>query len=353
MVHRRAPQRGRHLAWHGGDGAFFGHKRPRRRGLPRAGFGLVPRSLGGRDRWRRRRAAPIWPWGTGHEIGHGGRLPRPEGHPRLRAAAARHGLAAERGGGGSRRRRRHLAYLAAGPYRRCPAQPGAVVSEHPAWPARRDAVQGHGHRQNGPRRRLAGGRQRHRQAAAAVSGHGRPGCRAGGPLDRSVFRRTDRPRRQLNIGVFQAGDWPSTVAGRAVMECRVAFIPPQTRQEVQREIESRIAEVASADPWLREHPPAVEWFGWQADPWRQDERHPFISTLGDAVEHVTGQQPPREASTGGLDARLCGAFGIPAACIGARGANMHSIDEYVDLDTVIETTKIIAATIVSWCGVAG
>ncbi len=157
----------------------------------------------------------------------------------------------------------------------------------------------------------------------------------------------------LNIGVFQAGDWPSTVAGRAVMECRVAFIPPQTRQEVQREIESRIAEVASADPWLREHPPAVEWFGWQADPWRQDERHPFISTLGDAVEHVTGQQPPREASTGGLDARLCGAFGIPAACIGARGANMHGIDEYVDLDTVIETTKIIAATIVSWCGVAG
>jgi acetylornithine deacetylase len=157
----------------------------------------------------------------------------------------------------------------------------------------------------------------------------------------------------LNIGVFQAGDWPSTVAGRAVMECRMAFIPPQTRAEVRREVESRIADIAATDPWLREHPPAVEWFGWQADPWRQDDRDPFIITLGDAVERVAGIQPPRQASTGGLDARLCGPFGIPAACIGARGANMHGIDEYVEIDSIVETTKIIGATIISWCGVAG
>ena len=156
----------------------------------------------------------------------------------------------------------------------------------------------------------------------------------------------------LNIGNLHAGDWPSTVAGRAVMECRVAFIPPQTRQEVRREVEQRIATVAQADPWLREHPPTVEWFGWQADPWRQDDQDPFIQTLAEAATEVTGERPSMAAATAGLDARFAGYFGLPAACIGARGANMHGIDEYVEVESVVETTRIIAATIVRWCGVA-
>ncbi len=164
-----------------------------------------------------------------------------------------------------------------------------------------------------------------------------------GPTGRAV---------NLNIGVMRAGDWPSTVAGRADMECRIAFIPPQTREDVRREVEERIAEVARADEWLRAYPPIVEWFGWQADPWRQDTASPFITTHSAAATAVTGSPPPLEASTGGLDARFAGPLGIPAACIGARVGGMHGVDEHVEVESVIETVKIIAATIVSWCGVS-
>jgi len=103
----------------------------------------------------------------------------------------------------------------------------------------------------------------------------------------------------LNIGALRAGDWPSTVAGRAEMDCRIAFIPPQTMGDVRREVEARIAEAVASDPWLREHPPTVEWFGWQAEPWRQDATHPFVSTLAEVTELVTGTPPPLAASTGG------------------------------------------------------
>ncbi|HVC81329.1 MAG TPA: ArgE/DapE family deacylase [Chloroflexota bacterium] len=164
----------------------------------------------------------------------------------------------------------------------------------------------------------------------------------GGLSDRAV---------NLCVGTFHAGDWPSTVAGSAAMECRIGFIPPQTMDEVRQEVEARVALVASADPWLREYPPTVEWFDWQAGPWRQDASHPFIQAMAGVVEEVTGARPPLVASTAGLDTRFCGDFGIPAACIGARGADMHGIDEWVDLDTVIETTQILAAAIVEWCGV--
>jgi acetylornithine deacetylase len=111
----------------------------------------------------------------------------------------------------------------------------------------------------------------------------------GGLSDRAV---------NLNIGTLHAGDWPSTVAGRAEMECRVAFIPPQTREEVRREVEDRIAAVAARDPW------------------RQDAAHPFVTTLADVATEVTGERPPLVAATAGL-----------AACIGARGDGMHGIDE--------------------------
>src|SRR5881398_2249892 len=52
----------------------------------------------------------------------------------------------------------------------------------------------------------------------------------GGLSDRAV---------NLNVGVLRAGDWPSTVAGRADMECRIAFIPPQPMEEVRCEVEER------------------------------------------------------------------------------------------------------------------
>ncbi len=164
----------------------------------------------------------------------------------------------------------------------------------------------------------------------------------GGLSDRAV---------NLCVGTFHAGDWPSTVAGSAAMECRIGFIPPQTMAEVRREVEERVALTATADPWLREYPPTVTWFDWQADPWRQDESHPFIQVMADVVEKVTGFVPPLVANTAGLDTRFCGDFGIAAACIGARGADMHGIDEWVDLGSVIETTQILATAIVDWCGV--
>jgi acetylornithine deacetylase len=154
----------------------------------------------------------------------------------------------------------------------------------------------------------------------------------------------------LNIGTFRAGDWPSTVAGQASMECRISFIPPQTMAEVRREVEERVAATAAADAWLRAHSPQVEWFGWQAGPWRQDPDHPFVQTLAAAVEAVAGVRPPLEAVTAGLDARLAGHFDMPAACLGARGEGMHSADEYVEVDSVIEATRTIAAAIVFWCG---
>jgi acetylornithine deacetylase len=45
-------------------------------------------------------------------------------------------------------------------------------------------------------------------------------------------------------------------------------------------------------------------------------------------------------------------YGKPALAYGPTGANFHGHDEYVNLGSVMEITKVIARFIMDWCGVA-
>jgi acetylornithine deacetylase len=153
----------------------------------------------------------------------------------------------------------------------------------------------------------------------------------------------------LNIGTFHAGDWPSNVAGWATMECRMSFVPGETEESVRKEVEERIADVAFKDEWLKEHPPEVEWFGWHANPWLQSPDDPFIHLMVKKGSEVLGYEPPIVGKPAGVDARFCSEFNISSCCLGPEGGLFHGIDEYVELDTVVQTAKIVALVVLDWC----
>ncbi|MBI4280084.1 MAG: ArgE/DapE family deacylase [Armatimonadetes bacterium] len=167
-----------------------------------------------------------------------------------------------------------------------------------------------------------------------------------------LFERSVGRSCHLNIGAHRAGDWPSTVAGWAVMECRISFVPGERMEDVRREVEAVIAKAAAADPWLAEHPPVVEWFGWHGDPWVQDEGHPLVQTVRDAVESVTGQPAPVHGKAAGMDTRFAMYFGMPALSYGPGGERTHGLDEYVERESVIRCAKVLALSALRWCGVA-
>ena len=153
----------------------------------------------------------------------------------------------------------------------------------------------------------------------------------------------------LNIGTLKAGDWPSTVAGFAEMECRISFIPGESIAETKRAVEQVIGEVAREDSWLKDHPPQVEWFGWQTEPWYQEPDDPFIQTVLPCFEDAFGRTFTIAGTTAGLDNRFSSYFGFPSICFGPDGNNYHSFDEYVDLDSLVLTTKAIALATAEWC----
>ena len=153
----------------------------------------------------------------------------------------------------------------------------------------------------------------------------------------------------LNIGTLKSGDWPSTVAGFAEMECRISYIPGESMAEIKKTVEDVVRQTAQADSWLRDHPPELEWFGWQAEPWYQDPKDAFIQGVLDTLETVRGEKMEVFGATAGLDTRFSSYFGFPAISFGPVGDHEHGCDEYVDLDSLPLVTQMIALVTLDWC----
>jgi acetylornithine deacetylase len=165
-----------------------------------------------------------------------------------------------------------------------------------------------------------------------------------------LFEKRDGRSCNLSIGTFHAGDWPSTVAGSATMEGRLSFVPGERMVDVQGEVEKTIRSVAQQDEWLREHPPTVEWFGWHAEPWEQSPDDPFIRVFADTTRDVLGIEPDIAGLTAGLDARFGAYFDTPGLAFGPTGGNIHGVDEWVEIESIVQATKVLACAIIDWCG---
>jgi acetylornithine deacetylase len=164
-----------------------------------------------------------------------------------------------------------------------------------------------------------------------------------------VEKQTGRPCN-LSLGKLNAGDWVSTVAGWAVLEGRVGFVPGETKKQVQDQIEQAVSEAVRGDDWFREHPPRVEWFGWMTDPWVEPQDSLFLKEFLSVGERVLGGQPIILGSSGGLDNRFAPYFDTPSFSFGPAGGNHHSIDEYVEIPSLMRVTKTLAVFAAEWCG---
>jgi len=154
----------------------------------------------------------------------------------------------------------------------------------------------------------------------------------------------------LGICKIKAGKWPSSLPDECVMEGSIECLPDEDIKAVRERFKEYIERVARADPWLREHPPKVEWFGLWLESCLTDPEHPIIPTLKKNYNEVTGFEPI-VIGGGGSDLRCLTKYAETPAVVfgGGTGEGAHGIDEYVEIDSLIDSTKTIALTILDWC----
>lgn len=157
----------------------------------------------------------------------------------------------------------------------------------------------------------------------------------------------------LNVGVMRGGDWPSTVAGESVIQCRLALFPGGSVDELRARVEETVAAAASGDPGLNGFQVEVVYDGFACEGYTLDADSPVATTLGRAIERTSGAAPPLFGSTATTDARNFQLYGSsPALCFGPHAENVHGIDERVLLSSMVETAQALGLFISDWCGLA-
>ncbi|RJG44895.1 ArgE/DapE family deacylase [Mesorhizobium sp. DCY119] len=155
----------------------------------------------------------------------------------------------------------------------------------------------------------------------------------------------------FNPGKIRGGDWASSTPAWCELDCRIAVLPGTPLDAFRQEIIDVVMKAAAADPFLAANPPEVIWNGFQADDYILEPGGEFETAVRAAHLATTGQDAEDWLITGVTDSRFYGRYyDIPSLCYGARGLRAHGFDEYVELESVRQTTRVIADFIQRWCG---
>lgn len=158
----------------------------------------------------------------------------------------------------------------------------------------------------------------------------------------------------LCVGRVWSGVWASTVAESLTCEGRVGVAPSEDPADVRQAFANVIDQAAEHDPWLRDHPPRLEWWGAQFAPASTDPDHALPQTLINAHRDVTGQAPVIRGMPYGADMRLLvNQGGMPTVIYGPGDVRQaHAPDEYVPIADLETATRTLALSLLRFCGTA-
>ena len=154
------------------------------------------------------------------------------------------------------------------------------------------------------------------------------------------------------VGTVYGGDWASSVPDHVTVEGRMGLAPEESPEEARADMSAALARVAEGDPWLREHPPVLTWWGGRFLGARTPSEHPLVEAVGSAAESVLGRRPPLEGMTYGADLGLISRVGgTPGVLFGPGDIRRaHRPDEWVSVDELLATARTLAVAAVRFCG---
>lgn len=157
----------------------------------------------------------------------------------------------------------------------------------------------------------------------------------------------------INVGVVEGGDWPASVPAEVTMKGRVGWPPGESRADVREAIEGAIEAAASEDEWLAQHPPTVEWTGWNAAPHEVPRDAEIVEIVRENAESITGEEGTFVGGNAALDERFYQRYyDVPVVTAGPYGPNLHGVDEYTTVTSLLETAQTLAVSAIDYCGLA-
>jgi acetylornithine deacetylase len=167
-----------------------------------------------------------------------------------------------------------------------------------------------------------------------------------------AYRNIEHPLN-LNIGIIKGGDWPSTVPAEVELHGRMSYFPGDSYEDICRLIRNAVEGAAKADPWLRENPPALEFYGFKSDGHSLSKNLSAFEALNGCHKSLTGFDAEEKVCTCTTDLRSFVHFGKgQATCFGPVAENIHGSNERVNIESILHVCRVYSIFLARWSGLA-
>ncbi|TWT25355.1 M20 family metallopeptidase [Planomicrobium sp. CPCC 101110] len=154
----------------------------------------------------------------------------------------------------------------------------------------------------------------------------------------------------VNVGVIEGGTKINVVPGNCQIEVDFRVIPEHTLDEIYNRVMAMIESLKEEDSKLKVKVDRISSF--ETNPTVTGEDSPLIAQIQEANKEVTGKVLPVVGMLGQSDSRWFIQNGIPAINFGpgTNDNNLHGYDEFMDIDDLIQTTKVLAVLLKNYVG---
>jgi acetylornithine deacetylase len=149
----------------------------------------------------------------------------------------------------------------------------------------------------------------------------------------------------LHASLISGGQELSSYPEKCTVEIERRTLPHETIETVEAEFDAILRDLGSQDPKFQ----ARQRTTLLRPPFSVPEDAPIVQTLREQATSVLGRAPATMGAPFWMDAAFFAAAGIPTVNLGPDGAGAHSIEEWVDLDSVEKCREILALTVREFC----
>jgi acetylornithine deacetylase len=149
----------------------------------------------------------------------------------------------------------------------------------------------------------------------------------------------------LHAALLQGGTELSAYAARCSLKIERRTLPGETEAGVIAELQALIDRLTAADPTFdaRITPLFVR------EPFEISPQAHIVSVVEQAAAKVLNRVPARIGETFWADAALLSAAGVETVMIGPIGGGAHAIEEWVDLQSLVDLAQLLAEAAANYC----
>lgn len=167
-------------------------------------------------------------------------------------------------------------------------------------------------------------------------------------LEQELRRREPHPLvgpPSLHAGVLQGGTAPSVYAASSKLTIERRMIPGETEAQVLREIGDIITALSREDPAFQ----ATHRLTLARGPFEVPRDAEIVRVVAQAVEGELGAPARFGGQTPWMDSALLAGAGVETVVLGPTGAGAHAAEEWVDLESVVQLTGVLARSVIAYC----